>query len=109
MVVNQLQEVFTKRRNKLCKQGEESGSSGDESGSQGEERQIALGKEPRKEMEELEMLDDLDWSDIVHCHEPPEREKTAKESLDYEEDISIYEGQSKKTDAFFSRIQSLTS
>jgi hypothetical protein len=57
----------------------------------------------------MEMLDDLDWSDIVNCREPPERERNSKASLDFDEDFSIYEGEAKKTDAFFSKIQSLTS
>lgn len=60
-------------------------------------------------MEELEMLDDLNWSDIVNYYEPPEREKTAKETLDFDEDFSIYDGESKKTDVFLSKIQSLIS
>ena len=55
------------------------------------------------------MLDDLNWSDIVNYYEPPEREKTAKETLDFDEDFSIYDGESKKTDVFLSKIQSLIS
>lgn len=44
MVINQVQELFTKRRKKLSKpQAEESG---EESGSEGQERQVPLGKEP---------------------------------------------------------------
>lgn len=57
----------------------------------------------------MEMLDDLDWSDIINCHEPPEKGRNSKVSLDYDEDFSIYEEDGKKSDAFFSKIQSLTS